>query len=176
MLASKEQLPLGSFMNPRHAEAEVLYADRQWRPVTVLSWHRLDIAYRQAVTDRWIFWLVHLRLESGGEAWFDFDSLNLRPRRHLGLKTWVPGEPSGHPCPQVRPPHLGRPALLVDHQACRHRRCRGDVADGGRRADDRLDRLRQPHPDRPLSQDLLMRSSLRGWATRRRRTAPSNQP
>jgi hypothetical protein len=31
-------------------------------------------------------------------------------------------------------------------------------------------------PDRPLSQDPLMRSSLSRWATRRRRTAPGNQP
>jgi hypothetical protein len=38
------------------------------------------------------------------------------------------------------------------------------------------DRLRQLHPDRPSSQDPLMRSSLSRWATRRRRTAPSNQP
>jgi hypothetical protein len=53
---------------PNSAEAEVLYADRQWRPVTVLGWHRLNIAHRQAVTDRRIFWLVHLRLESGDEA------------------------------------------------------------------------------------------------------------
>jgi len=55
MLARKDQLPLGSFINPRHVEAEVLYADRQWKPVTVLGWHRLDVAHRQAVTDRWIF-------------------------------------------------------------------------------------------------------------------------
>jgi hypothetical protein len=38
-------------------------------------------------------------------------------------------------------------------------RMSGDVADGGRRADDRLDRLRQLHLDRPFSQDPLMRSS-----------------
>ena len=30
--------------------------------------------------------------------------------------------------------------------------------------------------ERPLSQDPLMRSSLSGWVTRRRRTAPGNQP
>ena len=89
MLARKDQLPLGSFINPRHVEAEVLYADRQWRPVMVLGWHRLDVAHRQAVTDRWIFWFVHLRLESGDEAWFEFDSLNLRPQRRIVLKTWA---------------------------------------------------------------------------------------
>jgi hypothetical protein len=31
-------------------------------------------------------------------------------------------------------------------------------------------------PIAPLSQDPLMCSSLSGWATRRRRTAPGNQP
>jgi hypothetical protein len=35
----------------------------------------------------WIFWLVHLRLDSGDEAWFEFDALNLRPRRQLVLET-----------------------------------------------------------------------------------------
>src|SRR5258708_21390085 len=87
MLARTDLLPSGSFMNPRHAE--VLCADGQWRPVMVLGWHRLDVAHRQAVTDRWIFWFVHLRLESGDEAWFEFDSLNLRPQRRLVLQRWA---------------------------------------------------------------------------------------
>jgi hypothetical protein len=87
MLARADQLSPGLFMNPRHAAAEVLHADRQWRPVIVLGWHRLEVAHRQPVTDRWIFWLVRLRLESRDEAWFEFDSLKLRPQRRLALTT-----------------------------------------------------------------------------------------
>jgi hypothetical protein len=53
--------------------------DGTWRPATVLGWYRLDVASRQPVTNRWIFWLVRLRLGDGQETWFEYDSLNLRP-------------------------------------------------------------------------------------------------
>jgi hypothetical protein len=66
-------------MEARRAEAELLHADGNWRPVTVLGWYRLDVARRQPVTNRWIFWLVRLRLGGGEEAWFEYDSLDLRP-------------------------------------------------------------------------------------------------
>jgi hypothetical protein len=65
-------------MEPRHTEAEALYADGTWRPVNVLGWHRLDVAHEQPITKRWIFWLVRLQLETGEKAWFEYDSLNLR--------------------------------------------------------------------------------------------------
>ena len=65
-------------MQPRRTDAELLYADGNWRPATVLGWYRLDVAYRQPVTNRWIFWLVRLRLGDGEEASFEDDSLNLR--------------------------------------------------------------------------------------------------
>jgi hypothetical protein len=66
-------------MEPWGTEAELLYADGNWRPATVLGWYRLDVAHRQPITNRWIFWLVRLRLGDGDEAWFEYDSLNLRP-------------------------------------------------------------------------------------------------
>jgi hypothetical protein len=66
-------------MRPRRTEAEVLYADGAWRPATVLGWCRLDIARRQPITNRWVFWLVRLRLGDGEQAWFEYDGLNLRP-------------------------------------------------------------------------------------------------
>ena len=65
-------------MQPRRTEAELLYVDGNWRPATVLGWYRLDVAHRQPVTNRWIFWLVRLRLGDGEGAWFEYDSLNLR--------------------------------------------------------------------------------------------------
>jgi hypothetical protein len=66
-------------MQPRRTEAEVLYADGNWRPAAVLGWYRLDVAGQQPITNRWIFWLVRLRLRDGEQAWFEYDSLNLRP-------------------------------------------------------------------------------------------------
>jgi hypothetical protein len=66
-------------MEPRRTEAEVLYVDGQWRLANVLGWHRLDVAHRQPLTEVWVFWLVHLRLESREEAWFEYVRLNLRP-------------------------------------------------------------------------------------------------
>ena len=68
-------------MEPRHAQARVLYLDGEWREATVLGWHRLDVAHRQPVTEVWIFWLVHLRLEVGEEGWFEYIGVNLRPSR-----------------------------------------------------------------------------------------------
>jgi hypothetical protein len=67
-------------MEPRRTEAGLLYMDRTWRPVTVLAWLRLDVARRQPITSRWAFWLTRLRLVDGEEAWFEYDSRNLRPR------------------------------------------------------------------------------------------------
>jgi hypothetical protein len=67
-------------MEPRRTEAEVLYMDGTWRPVTVLEWLRLDVAHRQPITNRWIFWLSRLQLDDGSEGWFEFDSLCLRGR------------------------------------------------------------------------------------------------
>ncbi|SRR5258708_38305241 len=55
-------------MDPRATEAEVLYLDRSVRPATVLGWKRLDVARRQPITERWIFWLVHLQLPGGRKA------------------------------------------------------------------------------------------------------------
>ncbi len=66
-------------MEPRRTEAELLYVDGNRRPATVLGWYRLDVARRQPVTNRWIFWLVRLQLGGGEGAWFEYDSLNLRP-------------------------------------------------------------------------------------------------
>jgi hypothetical protein len=80
-LARSEGLPPGSFMNPRRSHAELLYADGTWRPATVHGWHRLDVAHRQRVTQRWIFWLVRLQLPDGEKCWFEYDSLNLRPAK-----------------------------------------------------------------------------------------------
>ena len=60
-----------------------LYMDGTWRRVTVLGWLRLDVAHRQPVTNRFIFWLVQLHLESGEEAWFEYHSLDLRPSRRV---------------------------------------------------------------------------------------------
>jgi hypothetical protein len=69
-------------MDPRRTEGELLYADGQSRRVTVLGWLRLDVTHRNSITDRWIFWLVHLRLPGGGEGWFEYDSRNLRPPKN----------------------------------------------------------------------------------------------
>lgn len=46
VLARSEQLPPSSFMDQIRTNAEVLYADRQWRLAMVLGWHRLDVARR----------------------------------------------------------------------------------------------------------------------------------
>ena len=83
VLTRSYQLPSGSFMDPMRTDAEVLYTDQQWRPAKVLGWHRLDVAHRQPITQRWIFWLVRLQLETGERAWFEYDTRNLRPREAL---------------------------------------------------------------------------------------------
>ena len=44
----------GTVLEPRRSEAELLYADGNWRPATVLGWYRLDVAHRQPVTNRWL--------------------------------------------------------------------------------------------------------------------------
>jgi hypothetical protein len=72
--------PAGTPVEPRLTEAEVLYTDRQWHPATVLGWYRLDVAHEQLLTGLWVFWLVHLRLESGEDSWFEYAKLNIRPR------------------------------------------------------------------------------------------------
>jgi hypothetical protein len=79
MLSRRDPPPTGTAMKPRRTAAELLYADATWRPATVLGWYRLDVARRQPVTNRWIFWLVRLRLAGREEAWFEYDNLNLRP-------------------------------------------------------------------------------------------------
>lgn len=79
VLARSDPLPSGSFMDPIRTDADLLYTDRQWRPAKVLGWHRLDVAQRQHITERWTFWLVRLELETGETAWFEYNSLNLRP-------------------------------------------------------------------------------------------------
>ena len=70
----------GTPVEPRLTEAEVLYTDRKWHPATVLGWYRLDVAHEQLLTGLWVFWLVHLRLESGEDSWFEYVKLNIRPR------------------------------------------------------------------------------------------------
>jgi hypothetical protein len=72
--------PAGPAIKPRLTEAEVLYTDREWHPATVLGWYRLDVAYEQLLTGLWVFWLVHLRLESGEDSWFEYVKLNIRSR------------------------------------------------------------------------------------------------
>ena len=67
-------------MPPRRTDAQALYTDGQPRPATVIGWHRLDVARRQPITEVWIFWLVHLRLEKGEEGRFESDKRGLRPR------------------------------------------------------------------------------------------------
>jgi hypothetical protein len=42
--------------------------------------YRLDVALEQLLTGLWVFWLVHLRLESGEDSWFEYVKLNIRPR------------------------------------------------------------------------------------------------
>jgi hypothetical protein len=42
--------------------------------------YRLDVAHEQLLTGLWVFWLVHLRLESGEDSWFEYVKLNIRPR------------------------------------------------------------------------------------------------
>jgi hypothetical protein len=69
----------GTPIEPRVTSAEVLYTDREWHPVTVLGWYRLDVAHEQLLTGLWVFWLVHLRLESGEDSWFEYVKLNIRP-------------------------------------------------------------------------------------------------
>jgi hypothetical protein len=70
----------GTPVEPRLTGAEVLYTDREWHPATVLGWYRLDVAHEQLLTGLWVFWLVHLRLESGEDSWFEYVKLNVRPR------------------------------------------------------------------------------------------------
>src|SRR5262249_22576722 len=79
VLARGDPPPAGTGMEARRTGAELLYVDGNWRPVTVLGWYRLGVAHRRPVTNRWVFWLVRLRLEDGQEAWFEYDRLNLRP-------------------------------------------------------------------------------------------------
>src|SRR5258708_36770451 len=71
--------PGGPLMHPRATEAQLLYLDGQWRPATVLAWHRLDVARRQPITEQGIFWLVHLRLPRGEEGWFEFYTATRAP-------------------------------------------------------------------------------------------------
>jgi hypothetical protein len=40
----------------------------------------LDVAHEQLLTGLWLFWLVHLRLETGEDSWFEYAKLNIRPR------------------------------------------------------------------------------------------------
>jgi hypothetical protein len=70
----------GRSIKPRLTEAEVLYTDRKWHPATVLGWYRLDVAHEQLLTGLFVFWLVHLRLESGEDSWFEYVNLHIRPR------------------------------------------------------------------------------------------------
>jgi hypothetical protein len=70
----------GKPIRPRLTEVEVLYTDREWHPATVLGWYRLDVAHEQLRTGLLVFWLVHLRLESGEDLWFEYVKLNIRPR------------------------------------------------------------------------------------------------
>ena len=63
-LTRRDELPPGTAMEPKGTEAELLYMDGTWRRVTVLGWLRLDVAHRQPVTNRFIFWLVQLHLET----------------------------------------------------------------------------------------------------------------
>jgi hypothetical protein len=70
----------GTPIEPKLTEAEVLYTDREWHPATVLGWYRLDVARHQLLTGHRIFWLVHVRLESGEDSWFEYVKLNIRPR------------------------------------------------------------------------------------------------
>jgi hypothetical protein len=67
-------------MKPKQAGTQVLYGDGTWRPAKVLGWLRLDVAHKQPITQRWVFWLVQMQLADGQEAWFEYDSLNLRPQ------------------------------------------------------------------------------------------------
>lgn len=69
------------FMEPRGAEAELLYTDTSWRAATVLGWYRLDVARQQVLTKVWVFWLVHIRLADGSEGWYEYDQRNIRPQR-----------------------------------------------------------------------------------------------
>ena len=66
-------------MDPRGTEAEVLYMDQSWRPAIVTGWIRLDVAHRQPINERWIFWDVQLQLPGDEEGWFEYDSRSLRP-------------------------------------------------------------------------------------------------
>ena len=81
--------PAGVPMKPKLAEVEVLYTDRKWHPATVLGWYELDDAHEQLLTGLWVFWLVHLRLESGEDSWFEYVKLNIRHGSGQG------GEPEG---------------------------------------------------------------------------------
>jgi hypothetical protein len=60
----KRSPPTGTVIGPRRTEAELVYADGNWRPDSIRL-VRLDVVYRQPITDRWIFWLVRLRLRAG---------------------------------------------------------------------------------------------------------------
>ena len=39
-----------------------------------------DVAHEQLLTGLWVFWLIHLRLESGEDSWLEYAKLNIRPR------------------------------------------------------------------------------------------------
>jgi hypothetical protein len=74
----------GTPVEPKLTEAEVLYTNRQWHPATVLGWYHLHVAHEQLLTGLWVFWLIHLRLESGEDSWFEYVKLNIRPRQGAG--------------------------------------------------------------------------------------------
>jgi len=50
--------------------------------------YELDTFYNQ-LSERWIFWLVHLQFGEGERGWFEYGRLNLRPRRRLDRETLV---------------------------------------------------------------------------------------
>ena len=81
--------PAGPPMKPKLTEAEVLYTDRKWHPATVLGWYELDDAHEQLLTGLLVSWLIHLRLESGEDSWFEYAKLNIRHGSGQG------GEPGG---------------------------------------------------------------------------------
>jgi hypothetical protein len=79
MLSTSYQDRPGKPMPPRCTQAEALYADQAWRPAQVLGWLRPDVAFRQPITEAWVFWLVQLQLPGDEPAWFEYDSRSLRP-------------------------------------------------------------------------------------------------
>ena len=71
--------PQGPHVGARNQHAEVMWGDRNWRPVVILAWHKLTEPPRQGGHS--VTWVVQLQFTDEATGWYFFDAGNLRPVR-----------------------------------------------------------------------------------------------